>query len=156
MSWFLLVVLALAGVILITLEIVVIPGFITGICGLGMLAVSVWQTFECKGNVAGGIMVLASIAVFIILLTVFMKTKTWRFFSLNEKVDSKVNTIDKSSIAVGTVGTTVSRCAPSGKALLNGQIEEVHSQGDFIDENRAVEVIDIDGYKITVKEVKAQ
>lgn len=153
MSWFLLITLVLVGIILLTLEIVAIPGFVAGACGLGMMVVGIWQTFESKGNTAGYIMILAAIVVFIMMLSFFMKARTWNLFSLHEQVDSKVNTVDKNKIEIGTTGSTITRCAPSGKALLNGQIEEVHSQGPFIEENRPVQVIDIDGYKITIKEL---
>lgn len=154
MSWFLIITLIIVGDILLTLEIVALPGFVAGACGLGMLGVGVWQTFAVKGATAGYIVLLAAIILFILLMVIFMKSRTWHLFTLNEQVNSKVNTVDKSTIAVGTRGTTVSRCAPSGKALINGQLEEVHSQGAFINEGRPIEVLEIDGYKITIHEVK--
>ena len=154
MSWFLIIVMLLAGVLLVTLEIVALPGFVAGICGAAIWAAGVWQAFAAKGTAAGWAALLASLFVFVVALTLFMKARTWRFFSLNEQVDSKVNTLDPNAVAVGVRGVTITRCAPAGKALLNGQMEEVHSMGPFIDPNKAVEVIEIEGYKITVREVE--
>lgn len=142
------------GALLVTLEIVALPGFVAGACGMGIWGIGVWQAFAAKGTAAGWIALFASIFIFVVLLVFFMKAKTWRLFSLKEQVDGKVNTIDEGAVAIGTRGTTVTRCAPAGKALLNGNMEEVHSQGSFIDENRPVEVIEIEGYKITVREVE--
>ncbi|MDY5969075.1 MAG: hypothetical protein SPJ13_03540 [Bacteroidales bacterium] len=154
MSWFLIIVMLFVGTLLLTLEIVALPGFVAGAFGLGIWGVGVWQAFVSKGATAGWIAMFASIFVFVLLLAVFLKAKTWRVFSLNEQVDGKMNIIDESSIAVGTRGTTVTRCAPAGKALFASGMEEVHSQGAFIDENKQVEVIEIEGYKITVREVE--
>lgn len=153
MSWFLIIVLVVIGNILLTLEIVALPGFVAGVCGIGMIGVAVWQTFAAKGALAGYIVLLAAIALFVLLMVVFMKARTWHLFSLHEQMDGRVNTIDEQAVAVGSRGITVSRCAPAGKALINGQLEEVHSQGTFIDEGRPVEVLDIDGYKITIVEI---
>lgn len=153
MSWFLIITLICVGDILLTLEIVALPGFVAGACGIGMLGVGIWQCFAVKGTTAGYIVLLAAIVLFVILMTIFMKARTWHLFTLHEQVNSKVNTVDKNAITVGTRGTTVSRCAPTGKALINGQLEEVHSLGDFINEGRPIEVLEIDGYKITIQEV---
>jgi membrane-bound ClpP family serine protease len=71
---------------------------------------------------------------------------------LNTKIDSKVNEVDESKIKVGSEGMTVSRLAPGGKAVFDGEVAEVFSSHDFIDENREIVVLKIEGSKITVKQ----
>ena len=156
MTWTAIVILLLIGILLITLEIVVLPGAIAGIVGLIMLCVGVWQSYATYGTVAGNIVLLISVAVCILLLVFFMRSKTWRFFGLKTEIDSKVNTVDEELLVVGARGTTVSRLAPTGKANINGQVVEVHTVSEFVNENEEVEITKIEGYKITVKRVTEQ
>ena len=153
MTWTAIVILLLIGILLITLEIVVLPGAIAGIVGLIMLSIGVWQSYATYGIVAGNIVLLVSVVVCILLLVFFMRSKTWRFFGLKTEIDSKVNTIDENLLTVGVRGRTVSRLAPTGKANINGQIVEVHTVSEFVNENEEVEITKIEGYKITVKRV---
>ena len=46
---------------------------------------------------------------------------------------------------------TISRLAPSGKAIFNGETVEVASEHGLIDENREVVVVKVEGNKIFVK-----
>ena len=54
---------------------------------------------------------------------------------------------------MGARGTTISRLAPTGKALINGQPTEVHAVNKFIDPDRPIEVVAIEGYRIDVVEI---
>ena len=153
MTWTAIVILLLIGILLITLEIVALPGAIAGIVGLIMLSIGVWQSYATHGTVAGNIVLLVSVVVCILLLVFFMRSKTWRFFGLKTEIDSKVNTIDENLLTIGARGKTVSRLAPTGKANINGQIVEVHTVSEFVNENEEVEITKIEGYKITVKRV---
>ena len=151
MSWALIIITLAIGLILVVLEIVALPGGIAGICGAILSAIAVWQTYMSHGTTAGHIVLLASIIIGIALLVFFMKTRTWRHFQLNEEMTSKTNTVDPDSIHVGDTGTTLTRVAPSGNAQFGDQIVKVHTVSEFLDPNVAVQIIDIDGYKITVK-----
>ena len=87
----------------------------------------------------------------VLMLVWFMKTKTWNRFSLNEESDSKVNQLEP-AVKVGTKGVTISRLAPTGKALIDGQTMEVHAVNKFIDPDHPIEVVAIEGYRIDVVE----
>ena len=91
--------------------------------------------------------------IIIVLLAIFLKAKTWKRFSLDEESDSVVNQVDQAALAVGARGTTVARLAPTGKALFDGQLVEVHAINKFIDPDRPIEVVAVDGYRIDVCEV---
>ena len=56
-------------------------------------------------------------------------------------------------VKTGTRGVTISRLAPTGKALIDGEQMEVHAVNKFIDPDRPIEVVDIEGYRIDVREV---
>ena len=150
MSWPIIIIILFVGLALIALEIVALPGGVSGIFGGIMVALGIWQTYANHGATAGNITLITSIVVGIIMLVTLMKSGTWKRFSLKEESDGQVNTVD-SAIHVGSIGTTISRLAPAGKALFGDSIVEVHSDDGFIDENTAVEVTEIQGYQILVK-----
>lgn len=151
MNTTLLIIVLLLGVVLLTLEIVALPGGIAGIFGIGMIAFGVWQTYALFGNATGTIVLLCSIALCVLMLILFMRKRTWTRFSLNEEVDSKVNQLEPTA-TIGARGVTISRLAPTGKALIDGQQMEVHAVNKFIDPDRPIEVVGIEGYRIDVVE----
>ena len=147
------IVLAL-GLLLLTLEIVALPGGIAGVCGFLLIVFGVWQSYSLWGMTVGTWVLIGSVVVCALLLALFMKTKTWKRFSLNEESDSTVNQIEGPAISVGTRGTTVARLAPTGKALIDGKLVEVHAINKFIDQDRPIEVVAIEGYRIDVCETE--
>ena len=152
MNTTLLIICLLLGIILLTLEIVALPGGIAGIFGVLLIGFGVWQTYALFGSNVGTIVLLCAIALCVLLMVIFLKRKTWSRFSLNEESDSKVNQLEP-TVKVGARGTTISRLAPTGKALFDGQQVEVHAVNKFIDPDHPVEVVAIEGYRIDVVEV---
>ena len=151
MNTTLLIIVLLLGVILLTLEIVALPGGIAGAFGVALIAFGVWQTYALFGDTTGTIVLLCAIALCILMLILFMRKKTWNRFSLNEESDSKVNQLEP-TVTVGAKGKTISRLAPTGKALIDGQQMEVHAINKFIDPDHSIEVVGIEGYRIDVVE----
>lgn len=152
MNSVLLAIVLVLGLVLLTLEIVALPGMVVGAFGIALIIFGVWQSFALYGNTFGTIVLLICIALCVVLMVIFMKTRTWKRFSLNEQSDSKVNQISDPALKVGTKGVTVARLAPTGKALIDGQLYEVHALNKFIDQDRPIEVIAIEGYRIDVCE----
>ena len=153
MNWIAIIVFLVVGAVLIALELVALPGGVAGILGAVAMIIGIWQTYAQYGTCWGNIALIASVVVVLALLLLMMRNKTWSKMGLKEEVASKVNTVDEEKIAVGATGTTISRLSPAGKAVINGQTCEVHTVSEFIDENKPVEVIKIDGYLIIVKEI---
>lgn len=151
MSTTLLIIVLLLGVLLLALEIVALPGGIAGAFGMLLIGFGVWQSYALFGSTVGTIVLLCSIALCVLMLIWFMKTKTWKRFSLNEEIDSKVNQLEP-AVKIGTRGVTISRLAPTGKALFDGEAMEVHAVNKFIDPDRTIEVVAIEGYRIDVVE----
>lgn len=151
MNTTLLIIVLILGVVLLTLEIVALPGGIAGAFGAALIAFGVWQTYALFGTHTGTIVLLCSIALCVLLLALFMKRKTWNRFSLEEASSSKVNQLD-SHITIGAKGNTISRLAPTGKALIDGQQVEVHAINKYIEPDRPIEVVGIEGYRIDVAE----
>lgn len=150
----LLIIVLVVGLLLLTLEIVALPGGIAGAFGLLLTGFGVWQSYLMWGPRVGNIILCICAAITVVLLALFMKAKTWRRFSLNEESDSTVNQVDQVTLAVGARGTTVARLAPTGKALFDGQLVEVHAINKFIDPDRPIEVVSVEGYRIDVCEIE--
>lgn len=146
------IILVLAiGLVLVALEIVALPGGVSGIVGGIFVAVGAWQTFENYGMLAGTICLCSSLVLGVLLLIILMKSKTWRKAQLNDEISSRANSV---SISVGSEGVTLSRLAPAGKALISNEIVEVHTVSEFLDPETPIRVIEIDGYKITVERIQ--
>lgn len=152
MNTTLLIIVLMLGVLLLTLEIVVLPGGIAGLFGAILIGLGVWQTYALFGNTTGTIVLLCAVALVVLTLILFLRKRTWQRFSLNEEVTSRVNEVE-TAVKVGSRGNTISRLAPTGKALIDGRQVEVHAVNKFIDPDRPVEVVAIEGYRIDVVEV---
>ena len=153
MNWLAIILFLVIGATLMALELVALPGGIAGIAGIAMMVIGVWQAYG-YGVFAGNVTLLITLLVLSVLVIIFLRRKTWKKVGLEAEISSKVNVVDENQIPIGAKGTSISRLAPAGKAMINGQIAEVHTLGEFVDENREIEVVAIDGYYITVKEIK--
>jgi membrane-bound ClpP family serine protease len=152
MHWLLIATFIIIGLVFLALEILVIPGVgVAGVIGFILIALGVWQTYAGFGNVAGHIVLASTFGLTILTLVLSLRGKTWRRISLLTSIDSKVNTIDGANIKPGDEGKTVSRLAPMGKAIINGEFYEVSTQGDFIDQQTDIIVLKIEYSKIIVK-----
>lgn len=147
------IILLLIGFLLLLLEILVLPGTnVAGILGFILIAVAVWQAFEVYGQKAGLLTLGGAVIMTIVFLSLVLKSKTWKKLTLKSKIDGKVNVIEESKVKVGDTGKTVSRLAPSGKALINGDYYEVHTVGEFLDPNTEIIIIKIEFNKILIKQ----
>jgi membrane-bound serine protease (ClpP class) len=149
----LIIVMLLLGLVLLTLEIVALPGGVAGVLGFLLLAGGIVWSYQAFGNTFGTIALLVSIVAAVAFLVVLLKTKTWKRFSLKEESDSKVNQVDKTAISKGARGITIARLAPTGKAVIEGETVEVHAINHFIDPDRPIEVVAVEGYRIDVREI---
>lgn len=152
MSTTLIIMFLVLGVILIALEIVALPGGVAGLFGAVMLGVGVWQSYLAWGSTVGNTVLVVSSALIILFLVFFLKRRTWQRFSLGEEIDSRTNT-EAVGVNVGDRGRTISRLAPTGKALIGGKQYEVHAINAFIDPDCTVEVVAVEGYRVDVREV---
>ncbi len=151
MSWFLIITLIFIGLLFLILELLVAPGFILGIIGLGMVVFGIYSAYASFGLYSGHITLLSTIAIIIILLFFTLRSKTWNKLKLKTQNTGRVNEIDEQKVKIGDLGISVSRLAPAGKAEFHNEFYEVRSYGDFIDQNKEIEIIKISENKIFVK-----
>jgi membrane-bound ClpP family serine protease len=78
-----------------------------------------------------------------------LRAKTWKRFSLNASIDSKVNVVDE-KIKVGVEGVSITRLAPVGMAEFNGERVEVYTSTSYIDANTPLIIEAVEGNRIRV------
>jgi len=152
MSLTLIIILIVAGLLFLLLEVMVIPGTtVVGVAGFALIAFSVWESYHTFGTPIGHFVLLGTIFFTILTIYLSLKSKTWNKIMLKTEVDGRVNEIDTNNIKVGDSGVSVSRLAPSGKALFNNEYYEVHTNGEFIDQETNILVTHFLDNKVFVK-----
>jgi len=152
MSLTLIFLLILLGLILILLELLVIPGTtIVGIAGGVLIFISIWQAYSIYGSGKGHIIVLGTIVLTGISLFITFKSGTWKRMTLSTNVDGRVNIIEENKLHVGDLGKAISRISPAGTALFDNELYEVHTNGDFIDQETDLIISKLEDNKIYVK-----
>jgi membrane-bound serine protease (ClpP class) len=159
------------GAILLILEFTVIPGFgVVGVSGL-ILIVSSLILVALNNNVFDFTFVpesdlyitsasvllafTAGIALVFIAGNQFMKSTLFNRISLQETFqasDGFTSNFNTGSF-IGQQGITYSVLRPSGKIMIDGNIYDAYSRGEFIDEKKPVEVIEQVGSSLKVKEI---
>lgn len=153
MSLTLILLLIALGLILILLEIFVIPGTsVFGIAGGVLIVFSIWQAYSIYGSNRGDIIVIATIAIIAATIFIAFKTNTWRRMMLNTNVTGRVNEIEADKLHAGDIGKSISRISPAGTALFDNELYEVHTTGDFIDQEKELIITKLEDNKIFVKQ----
>ncbi len=157
------ILLILAGVVCLAAELFVLPGFgVFGVTGLILLATGLLlagQTFVLPTNdyqwqrTATGVGQLALIVMSLMVAAVVFRKQLAnlpmvRWFALQPpKTDvdllERESAHDELRAFIGWRGTTLSRCNPSGKAMIGDRNFNVASQGDWIDEDMEIVVVSV-------------
>lgn len=91
MDIFLVILLAVAGIVLLLLEMFLLPGFgIAGLAGFASLAGSVFVAYIKIGAMAGHITLLACAVLSVLAIWGFIRSKALEKMALDTTIDSKV------------------------------------------------------------------
>ena len=151
MAWGSIIFIILVGILLMILDFLVIPGGVVAIFGVLCMIGGVVASFVQYGATAGVICLFVTAAVTIASFVLMMRTKTWRRLQLKTEIDGKMNDFDPEKVQVGMTGVAISRLAPMGTGQFGSEIVEVSSIQDFIEVDTEIEIVKIEGGKITVK-----
>jgi len=159
------------GVLLLIAEIFVIPGFgVAGIAGITLTVTSlilimlnndffnfefvplgdiVVASFAAIGGMAGGILLLFFGGA---KLT---NTKAFQRMALMDTQQSSqgFTVSSNSSSMVGKKGIAFTILRPSGKIMIDDQIYDAFTRGEFIEKNEEIEVVSTEGVTLRVKKV---
>ncbi len=152
------VLLFIIGLALLVAELFV-PGGIVGIIGGALMIISLLFAGESVVHMAYSILIAVFIAIIgmVILmkffgknLHVFNKLILRDATTTEEGYVSNVNRID----LLGKVGETITPLRPAGTIIIGNERIDAVSEGSYIDKNRKVEVVQVEGSRIVVRETK--
>lgn len=153
MDWIIIISLIVLGWTFLFVEIFFIPGItVLAIIGGLLMATGIFLSFT-HGIEAGLTTTLITAVLVGAMILAAFRSKFWSKLSLNETLEGKMNIVDWNKVQPGTQGVAMSRIAPSGKALFNDEVFEVHTEFGFIDQGTPVEVINLSLNKIFVKAI---
>jgi membrane-bound serine protease (ClpP class) len=158
-------VLFILGLVLLGVEIFVIPGFgVVGISGIILVFLSLYSGLGVSFNNFSATRHLVSRASFIIFGSVFtsfvlvyliakLLPKT-RLFPKIVLTDTELGfkAHDDMSLLIGKKGICVSSLRPSGTAIIEDKRISVVTEASFIEKNKKIKVIAVEGSRIIVKE----
>lgn len=147
------IIVGIVGLILLISE-ALMPGFgIFGILG----TVCVLGSTVMAGIKYGFGIFLILVAALIILALIFVRVaqtkRVYDKFVLKEVLDTK--DFDESILKgmEGKKGVTVTTIQPYGKMEIEGKQIDVRSEGGYIEKNKSVEIVQVKGKTVVVKEV---
>jgi membrane-bound serine protease (ClpP class) len=166
------IVMFVMGAVCMLLELFVFPGFgVFGIAGFGLIGTSLllatqdfvlpttaqqWQQLQGNGL---SILLAGIVLACLIIVQVFWLDSIPGFSRLQLKPEEQAHLTPTQSahpasmLQLGVRGTTMSDLRPSGKAMLDGHVVDVLSEGDYVERGTDVSIIRIEGNVITVRRV---
>ncbi len=161
------------GVALLALEIFVIPGFgVAGISGIVLIVSSLVLvmlnndvfdfTFVKGGEITTAVITALSGLIASVVLMFFggvrlTQTKAFQRISLvdtQKRSEGYTSNFNQQSY-LGMKGVAYTVLRPSGKILINDELKDAFTRGEFIDKDKKVEVIDESGTSLKVKEIQS-
>lgn len=151
------IILLILGVVLIIAEFFV-PGGIVGLLGVGSVVGSLLMSGQDIGHMSMSIgiaFIIAIIAAVILFKTMGMEKGFLRHIILSDQTTTELGYVSSANRLdlIGLEGRTVTSLRPSGIALLDGERLDVISEGGFIQADKSVKVVKVEGVRIVVREV---
>lgn len=142
MDILIIILLIIAAVILFLVELFVVPGIsiagiLAGVCAL----IANYYAFAHVGTGAGFLTLAVTAVASIGSLVWFMRSKTLDRLSLRQNITSKIDRSAEARVRPGDTGVTTTRLALIGYAEIGGNIVEVKSTGELLDEHTPVRVV---------------
>lgn len=147
------ILLIVLGILLFVIEFLLVPGVtIAGIGGLILTVFGVYKAFTDMGPEVGMWVLIGTLILSVFVIAMSLRARTWSRLMLKTNVQGTVDKdLSEEQIKVGDIGTTLTRLAPMGKIRINNMVREAKSLEGYIDEHSEVEVLSIEGTRISVK-----
>lgn len=148
--------LILAGLVLIYLELIFVPGTtFLGLVGLVLTGIGIYLTYENHGATTGNWVLAGSLLLSVVALVFSFKSNAWSRFSLKGINQSRVNEGYAADLQLEMRGTALSDLKPFGKAEFGNKTYEVTSAGHLIDSGSIVKIIHLSKNKIIVETINS-
>jgi membrane-bound ClpP family serine protease len=145
MDWLTVILLIVAGIALIIIEILFIPGTtVIGIIGVALLVFGIIFGYGKFGNTTGTIILISTVVVGGAATFFSFRSGLWRTFALKGTSNSRVNEDMEIQHLLGAEGRAVSALRPYGKAEFYNKVYEVKSMGNYANAGSRVRIIKVD------------
>ncbi len=150
------IILIVLGILLFVIEFLLVPGVtIAGIGGLILTVFGVYKAFEEYGSTVGVWVLIGTILVSVFVIAMSLRARTWSRLMLKTNI---MGTVDKDltdeQMKIGDRGVALTRLAPMGKIRINDMVREAKSTEGYVDEHTNIEIVTVEGTRISVKPVK--
>lgn len=150
------IVLLILGIGLIITEFFVTGG-ILGLLGVGSIIGSLFLSGYDIGHMSLSIaiaFVVAVVAAVVLFRSIGLEKGIFRRIVLQDRTSTELGYVSSVSRMelMGLEGVTVTPLRPAGTALLDGERIDVVSEGGFIEENKRVKVVNVEGMRVVVRE----
>ena len=146
--------LILAGIILVIVEVIFIPGTtVVGIAGVVLAIAGIAFSYWEFGSTIGFYTLISTFTVFGILIYYAFRSDSWDKLALKTSINSKNNEGFLESFQVGTEGICLSALRPVGKAEFDGRAVEVTSVDGYIDAGSHVRIKEVRAARIIVEQI---
>lgn len=150
------IVLLILGIGLIIAEFFVTGG-ILGLLGVGSIIGSLFLSGYDIGHMSLSIaiaFVVAVVAAVVLFRSIGLEKGIFRRIVLQDRTSTELGYVSSVSRMelMGLEGITVTPLRPAGTALLDGERIDVVSEGGFIEENKRVKVVNVEGMRVVVRE----
>ena len=156
--------LIIVALILLVLELFVIPGFgIAGIAGLAMMGYATYRIFEGDAISAFSYTAIFGSSLLLLVMWLFASGKVGNRLVLAESLDGRPSAANKflgaGGVAnfeevIGEKGIATSDLRPAGVARFGNKRIDVVTEGDFITTGSTIEIVEIEGSRVVVREVE--
>lgn len=148
----LIIILLVIGIVFLIIELFLIPGTsIAGIASGILLICAVVFAYSGLGRTAGNITLILSVVMAGIAIWLFLHTRTLDKIELKTEIKSKVDPLKGLNIKVGDKGRTLSRLAPMGKVMIDGNVAEAKTRGEFLDHDTEIVVVEVHSTNLLVE-----
>ena len=152
------VVLLILGIIFIVIEFFIVSGFIGILGGLSILVSLLLAGYDF-GQMAISIaisFVVAIIAAIYLFKSIAKERGLFNKLVLKDRSSTSLGytSTNNREDLIGEKGKTLTPLRPSGIVMINNERLDVVSQGDFVDSDKEIEVIIVEGSRIVVQEIK--
>jgi membrane-bound ClpP family serine protease len=150
------IILIVLGILLFVIEFLLVPGVtIAGIGGLILTVFGVYKAFNDFGTTIGIWVLIGTLMLSVFVIAMSLRARTWSRLMLRTDIKGTVNTdIREEQIKAGDRGKTLTRLNPMGKVEVNGIVREAKSLEGYINVHSIIEVVEVEGTRISVKPIK--
>jgi len=155
LMWFLI----LTGLVLVFLELFFVPGHgVPGIVGFILLLVGIYLVGRNYGAIAAAGLFFAAIILIAGSFILFFRSSASKWIVLRSP-SSSLSVSEELLLKIGARGFCRTPLYPTGKALfvVDGREKtiDVSTYGEYVEEGKEIEVVKVEGSRVTVKALHA-